>query len=145
LVPLTVNPAWDEQSIFTAHLIDRLFSLHQDPAAPQSTPWILVFFRAKEEDAELSYTSIRALATGYFAKVHRHSDIMRKGAGFYARALRALRTQLQDPQLALEDDVLVAIICMGLYELISFTQPSGWLHHYKGLARLVRAAVVCMI
>lgn len=143
-MPLTVNPAWDEQSIFTSHLIDRLFSFDQDPAAPQSVPWILVFLRAKEEDVALSSTSFRALATAYFAKVHRQSEIMRKGAGYYARALHALRTQLQDPQLVLGDDVLVAIICLGLYELVSFTQPRGWLQHYKGLARLVGVALLCI-
>jgi hypothetical protein len=62
---------------------------------------------------------------------------MQKGAGFYSRALSALRAQLQDATLVLKDDVLVAIICMAIYELVTFHQPTGWLHHYRGLAHLV--------
>lgn len=85
----------------------------------------------------MAFASTRALATGYFAKTHRQSDLMRKGAGFYSRALSALRSQLQDPTLVLKDDVLVAIICMAIYELVTFHQPTGWLHHYRGLAHLV--------
>lgn len=63
---------------------------------------------------------------------------MRKGAGFYSRALSALRKQLQHPVLILRDDVLVSIICMAIYELVTLHQPNGWLHHYRGLAHLVR-------
>jgi hypothetical protein len=77
------------------------------------------------------------LSTIYFAKVNHNNELMRKGAGFYSRALRALRSHLEDPNLVLEDDLIVAIICMAIYEMVTFTQPTGWLHHYKGLARLV--------
>lgn len=143
-MPLMVNLAWDEQSIYVAHLVDRLFSWHQAPASPQPASWLSVLFRRRDDDAELSFTSLRALATAYFAKVHRQTDIMRKGARFYSRALSALRIQLQDPQLVLEDDILAAIICMGIYESVTFTQPNGWLHHYKGLARLVSISMVCI-
>jgi hypothetical protein len=137
LMPLIPNPAWDEQSIFISHLVDNLFVWHEDPASPQSVSWISVLLRYSDDQAVLSFTTIRALATAYFAKVYGSSELMRKGAWFYSRALGALRAQLQDPKLVLEEDVLVSIICMGVYELLAFTQPTGWLNHYKGLARLV--------
>lgn len=137
LLPLIRNPTWDEQSVFATHLVDRLFTWHENPSSPESAAWISVLLKANEDDGVLSFTSIRALATTYFAKTHSQSSLMRKGAGFYSRALSALRSQLQDPYLALQDDILVAIVCMAIYELVTFHQPTGWLHHYSGLAQLV--------
>lgn len=136
-MPLTSNPAFDEQILFTSHLIDRLFSWHRDSTSPQSASWILSLTRPTEDEGDLSTSSLRALATAYFGKTHGHSELIRKGAGFYSRALNSLRGQLQDPNMVLEDEVLVAIICMAIYELVTFDQPNGWLHHYKGLAQLV--------
>ncbi|KAJ5212591.1 uncharacterized protein N7498_004237 [Penicillium cinerascens] len=135
-MPLIRNPAFDEQIIFTSHLINRLFSWHQESTSPESAAWILSLTRHTEDEGDLSTSSLRALATAYFGKTHGHSELVRKGAGFYSRALTSLRRQLQDPNLVLEDEVLVAIICMGIYELVTFNQPNGWLHHWKGLARL---------
>ena len=136
LLPLTLDPGWDEQSLFKFHLVDKLFTWHEDPSSPYSASWISLLLDQTDE-AVLPSTSIRALSTSYFAKVHGHSDLMHKGAGYYSQALRALRGQLQDPKSALEDDILIAVICLGIYELVTFTQPSAWLNHYKGLAQLV--------
>ncbi|KAJ5289480.1 uncharacterized protein N7443_009733 [Penicillium atrosanguineum] len=135
-MPLTVNPAFDEQIVFTSHLINRLFSWAMDPNSPESASWIFSLTCPPENQRGLSTSSLRALATAYFGKTHGHSDLIRKGAGFYSRALTSLRGKLQDPTLVLGDEVLVAIVCMGIYELVTFDQPHGWLHHYKGLARL---------
>lgn len=143
-MPLTSNPAFDEQIVFTSHLMNRLFSWHEDPTSPESASWILSLTR-HTENRDLSTSSFRALATAYFGKTHGHYEIVRKGAGFYSRALNALRGQLLDPMLVLEDVVLVSIICMGIYELVTFDQPNGWLHHYKGLARLVSFPPLCKV
>lgn len=137
LMPISRNPTWDEQSMFTSHLISRLFTWHDDTSSPQTSSWIEILFQRTEEEAALSFTSVRALTTTYFAKVNRKTELMRKGAGFYSRALQAIRSNLEDPNLVLEDDLIVAIICMAIYEMVTYTQPTGWLHHYKGLARLV--------
>lgn len=137
VMPLSVNPAWDEQSMFTSHLVSRLFTWHDDATSLQVASWIELLFQRTEDQAALSFTSVRALATTYFAKVNHNNELMRKGAGFYSRALRTLRSGLEDPNLVLEDDLIVAIICMSIYEMVTLTKPTGWLHHYKGLARLV--------
>jgi hypothetical protein len=137
MMHISVNPAWDEQSMFTSHLVSRLFTWHDDTTSPQAASWIEKLFQRTEDQAALSFTSVRALATTYFAKVNHNNELMRKGAVFYSRALRALQSDLEDPNLVLEDDLIVAIICMSIYEMVTFTQPTGWLHHYKGLARLV--------
>ncbi|KAJ5689713.1 hypothetical protein N7462_004105 [Penicillium macrosclerotiorum] len=129
-------PAWDEQSVFTSHLMNRLFTWHEDPSSPYSVSWVSVLLEPVEEDRMLSSTSIRALATLYFGKIHHETQLVHKGVRFYSQALQALRSQLQHRDLMLEDDVLVAILVMGVYELVAFTQPAGWLQHYKGLARL---------
>lgn len=141
LMPLTPNPMWDEQQVFTSYLVDRLFTWHENPSSPESAAWINVLLQSNQDDGALPFASIRALSTSYFAKRHRQSDLMRKATGFYSRALSALRSQLQDPILVLRDDVLIAIITLAIYELITFSQPRGWLQHYKGLASLVRIAV----
>ncbi|KAJ5684715.1 uncharacterized protein N7477_001060 [Penicillium maclennaniae] len=135
-MPLTVNPAFDEQIVFTSHLINRLFSWATDPNSPASASWILSLTCPTEDEQGVSTSSLRALATAYFGKTHGHYELVRKGAGFYSRALTSLREKLQDSSHVLGDEVLVAIICMGIYELVTFDQPNGWLHHYKGLARL---------
>lgn len=134
---LSVNPVWDEQSMFTSHLVSRLFTWYDDASSPRSASWIEILFQRTEAEAVLSFTSVRALATAYFAKVNQHTELMRKGAGFYLQALRAVRSNLESPTLVLQDDLLVAIICMAIYEMVFFTQPAGWLYHYEGLARLV--------
>ncbi|KAJ5370292.1 uncharacterized protein N7496_006384, partial [Penicillium cataractarum] len=136
LTSIPVNPKWNEQSMFTSHLVRKLFTWHDDKTSPRASSWIELLFQRTEDEAALSFTSVSALATTYFAKVNRNGDLMRKGAGFYSRALRTLRSNLEDSTLALEDDLVVAVICMAIYEMITFTQPTGWLHHYKGLARL---------
>jgi hypothetical protein len=136
-MPLIFNPMFDEQIVFTSHLIDRLFSWHTDPQSPESAAWIFSLTCPSEDEKCLSTSSLRALATAYFGKAHGHSSLVRRGAGFYSRALTSLRGKLQDPTLVLGDEVLVAVVCMGIYELVTFDEPTGWLHHYKGLARLV--------
>lgn len=84
LVPLSVNPAWDEQSMFTSHLVSRLFTWHDDVSSAKSASWIEILFQRTEAEAALSFTSVRALATAYFAKVNHQTELMRKGAGFYS-------------------------------------------------------------
>ena len=137
---LMINPPWNEDSIFISHLIYRLFSWHVDGSSSHSESWVLFLLRQPENPAGLPMTSVRALATSYFGKVNGHPELMRKGAASYSQALRSLRGQLQNPDQVLESDVIVAIVCLGIYELVTFTQPSAWLQHYKGLARLVSAA-----
>lgn len=126
---------WDEQHIFTSYLVDRLFTWHEDEASPYAASWISVLYRS-EDPAGLSMTSLRALATTYFGKVHGQTDLMRRGGVFYTQALQGLRVQLQSPDQALEPDLLVAILCLGIHELVTLTQSSAWLQHYKGLARI---------
>lgn len=142
LMTIPVNPTWNVQSMFTAHLVRQLFTWQDDTSSPRAPSWIEILFQRTEDEAALSFTSVSALATTYFAKVSRDSDLMRKGAGLYARALRTLRSNLEDSTLVLEDDLIVAVICMAIYEMITFTQPTGWLHHYRGLARLVNIHIL---
>ncbi|KAJ5527800.1 hypothetical protein N7513_011959 [Penicillium frequentans] len=134
--PLLMNPVWDEDSLFTTYLIDRIFTWHDDPTSPHSAGWIATLLRPREDEAALSSTSIRALATSYFAKMHGHVSLLQSGARQYSNALGVLQRRLNDSNLALEDDVLLAIICMSMYELVTVADPSAWVNHCKGLAQL---------
>jgi hypothetical protein len=49
VMPISVNPAWDEQSIFTSHLVSRLFTWQDDVSSPQSASWIEVLFQRTED------------------------------------------------------------------------------------------------
>ncbi|KAJ5099046.1 hypothetical protein N7532_006047 [Penicillium argentinense] len=111
-----------------------MFSWYQDSRSPHN--WLKTLLETNEEDGVLSFSSIQAFSMIYFPKMQRQWSLVPKGAVFYTRALRALPSQLEDPVAALSDDVLLAIICMGMYEVVMFDQPTGWLLHYKGLARL---------
>ncbi|KAF7161926.1 hypothetical protein CNMCM5623_007341 [Aspergillus felis] len=130
-----VNPQWDEQHICVSHLVNRLFTWHTDDASPYSASWITVLLHPRDPIG-LSTTSLRALATTYFGKVHSHPDLVRKGAGLYSQALQSLRGQLECPDRALESDLLVAVICLATLESVALTQSSAWLQHYQGLARI---------
>jgi len=134
--PVNVNPSWSENDIVTTYLFDRLFKWNEDPASPHAPAWTSILL-IQDEETELSTASVRALATVYFAKVNGQHQLMRKAVSFYARALRNLQIKLHSQDQAVGDDVLVAIICLAIYELITLTQPRAWLSHYKGLARLV--------
>jgi hypothetical protein len=136
--PLILNPPWSENDIVTTYLFDRLFKFkwYGDSASPHAPVWTSILL-CQDKEAELSTVSVRALATVYFAKVNGQHQLMCKGAFLYTHALRTLQTKLQRQDQAVGDDVLVAIICLAIYELITLTQPKAWLSHYDGLARLV--------
>ncbi|KAJ5637674.1 hypothetical protein N7490_007553 [Penicillium lividum] len=140
--PLSMNPVWDENTLFTTFLVDKLFTWDEDPTSPHSAGWISMMLRSTEDETALSFTSIRALATSYFAKVHGHASLLQKGARQYSHALEALQRELHDSRRALEDDVLLAIICMSVYELVTVTDPSAWISHCTGLAQLSIAYIV---
>lgn len=131
-----VNPQWDEQHIYVSHLVNRLFTWHTDDASPYSASWITVLLHPKDPTG-LSMTSLSALATTYFGKVHSHPDLVRKGAGLYSQALQSLRAHLECPDQVLESELLVAVICLATLESVALTQSSAWLQHYQGLARIV--------
>lgn len=137
LEPIFMNPAWDSQSMFTSHLIQRMFSWHDNPTSPFSAAWVQVLLRDQKQSSTLSRASIQALSTSFFGKVHGDYRLMQQGASHYARALRSLQIQLQDPKRVLEDATLMAVLIMAIYEMVASEHPSGWLNHYKGLARLV--------
>ncbi|KAJ5740844.1 hypothetical protein N7493_000716 [Penicillium malachiteum] len=135
-LPLRINPAFDEQLVFEKNLVDRLFSWHENPHSPHSAGWIMVLLGVKEEDSVLNFSSFRALATAFFGKMRGAPILMAKSKKYYSRALVVLQTQLQDPEGVFEDEVLLGIVCMSIYELITFTDPSAWISHYNGMARL---------
>lgn len=138
---LSVNPPWSENDIVTTFLFNRLFNWNDGPASPHVPAWTSILLHQGNE-AQLSTVSVRALAMVYFAKVNKQHQVMRKGVSFYAHALQDLQTKLLRQDQAMGDDVLVAIICLAIYELIALTQPRAWLSHYQGLARLVSARIL---
>ncbi|KAJ5956373.1 hypothetical protein N7501_010652 [Penicillium viridicatum] len=121
---LSVNPPWSENDIAITYLFNR---------APAWTSILL----CQDNETELSTASVRALAMVYFAKVNKQHQVMHKGVSLYAHTLQTLQTKLHRQDQAMGDDVLVAIICLAIYELITLTQPRAWLSHYQGLARLM--------
>ncbi|KAJ5515996.1 hypothetical protein N7527_007556 [Penicillium freii] len=118
------------------HLFNRVFNWNDGPASPHAPAWTSILL-CQNHDTELSTASVRALAMVYFAKVNKQHQVIHKGVSLYAHALRTLQTKLQRQDQAMGDDVLVAIICLAVYELITLTQPRAWLSHYQGLARLM--------
>lgn len=81
-IPLIRNPGWDEQTILSSYLIDPFFTWHENPTSPESASWISALLQSNGDSGVLSFASTRALVTSYFTKIHGHSDLMGKGAGF---------------------------------------------------------------
>ncbi|CAG8022385.1 unnamed protein product [Penicillium olsonii] len=133
--PLTVNPSWNEHEIMTTYLFREMFDWDLDSIFSHAPAWDSILL-GQDSNAELSTTSVRALSTVYFAKTNKQAGLMRKGARLYADALRLLRAKIQS-QEAIGDDVLIAIILLGTYELICLTHPRAWISHYEGLAKLI--------
>lgn len=137
-LPLSVNPVFDEHTVFTKVIVDNLFDWHDDLESPHAAGWVQPLLHAREEDNILTYSAFRALAISFFAKFRGEGALISKGKTFYARALRNLQSQLQDPDMVMDDGVILSITCMGIYEIITFTNPNAWVDHYKGMAKLVR-------
>ncbi|KAJ5489412.1 hypothetical protein N7539_004302 [Penicillium diatomitis] len=68
VVSISVNPPWDEQSHFTSHLVNKLFTWHENSSSRQSAAWIDVLLQGPHDEASLSFSSVNALATAYIAK-----------------------------------------------------------------------------
>ncbi|KAJ5946676.1 hypothetical protein N7454_003515, partial [Penicillium verhagenii] len=125
-------------AFFTIYLIDNLFTWTEDTS---SAGWVSMLMRPPDSKAALSSSSIYALAVSYFAKVNGHSSLLQKGARLYSRALAALQNELNSKRVV-EDDVLLAIIFMSVYELVTVTDPFAWINHCKGLAHLAIAYII---
>ncbi|KAE8378020.1 hypothetical protein BDV26DRAFT_199045 [Aspergillus bertholletiae] len=139
--PRTVIPSRDEDNIFTTHLIHKIFN-QRDAEAVHLAATISFHLNqpearaATDKSLALPKTSLRALSTTYFGRVHNRPDLLHRGSRWYSDALKELQLQLYHPQYALREDLLVVIIYLAIYESIAFTVPNAWLQHYKGLALL---------
>jgi hypothetical protein len=149
IVPATRQAEWlthpphrpllpDEDAIVHTHLISKLLPRDSGQSSTHFFP-SLVAYASSTPGESVPKEAVRALAAVYFGKLNRDVRIFEKGVRAYVRSLSMLRLTLASPASALEVKTLASVLCLGLYENIAFSHRTGWLRHYEGVSRLVRA------
>ncbi|KAJ5373600.1 hypothetical protein N7517_005606 [Penicillium concentricum] len=100
---------------------------------------------SKAEEKSALYQACNAVAYAYVANITRTSKATSDRAKAYGFALMALRSAVQDSQLYKNDNTLLAIWLLGLYELLLGAQNGtdpvttpGWHIHNQVLSELIR-------
>ena len=87
--------------------------------------------------------SIRALGLAGLARSTGAAHIVRLAGSQYLEAIRAMNSALQDPEMAKQDDTLLAVMILTAFETIANTDAqntlAAWSNHAKGAAALLAA------
>ncbi|RFU35540.1 hypothetical protein B7463_g772, partial [Scytalidium lignicola] len=133
----TINLNAFKENILISHLLKNLFveytntKLHND-----CDSWILYALQKQDTDST-SYVSALALAAAFFGRVQKDMAVLEQGTRNYGRALRQLKTDLGYPERAATYFTVSSALLLSIYELVVFSNISGWLEHFNGIGILV--------
>ena len=91
-------------------------------------------------DIQLS-ASIHAASLASFSNEFNSGDVLRQSREQYGRALRLTNSALGSPKEATKDSTLIAVMLLGLYEILTCTNQSSstsWMDHINGATVLLR-------
>ncbi|KAK0383737.1 hypothetical protein NLU13_9648 [Sarocladium strictum] len=91
-------------------------------------------------DEELTQAAVRAVGLSGLASTTGAETIMRKARASYAEAIERVNTALVDPELAVKDSTIFAVMVLGLFETITCSNSESleaWTHHINGAANLL--------
>lgn len=135
--PLHLNAFKD--NILISHLMQNLFSDAEDTTIwTERDPWILYAIQHPETEPT-SYTSVLALAATFFGRVHKEMTVFEQGTRSYSRALSQLKADLAIPERAVSYSTMASTLILSVYELVVFSNISGWQVHFDGIGALVCA------
>ncbi|KAK1980413.1 hypothetical protein LZ30DRAFT_723428 [Colletotrichum cereale] len=86
-------------------------------------------------------TAIHAAAFGALSLRNKHGRYMKTARASYARALVQTNSCLASPKDAVRDQTLAAVLVLGLFEAIAFSDeqsPASWTAHTNGAVQLLR-------
>lgn len=83
--------------------------------------------------------ALLALSLTRFGRLHANPNAIIQGHAVYSQALIHLQSALYDSQLAWNDETLVSVRALVLYEVFETTSddPSAWQNHLTGMTRLM--------
>ncbi|KAG4431310.1 hypothetical protein IFR05_013207 [Cadophora sp. M221] len=84
----------------------------------------------------ISHQAILSFAAIFFGTQHRQAEITRMGFALYGMVLQRLNETLSDPVYNTNDDLIYAVVTLGILELFVSTGAGNHLKHMAGLERL---------
>ncbi|KAH9221656.1 hypothetical protein DL95DRAFT_455469 [Leptodontidium sp. 2 PMI_412] len=84
----------------------------------------------------ISHQAILSFAAIFFGTQHRQAEITRMGFALYGMVLQRLNEALSDPVYNTNDDLIYAVVTLGILELFVSTGAGNHLKHMAGLERL---------
>lgn len=86
--------------------------------------------------------AVTAVALAALSNIHASPKTMLKAQIEYSAALSATNQALRDPGICKRDDILAAVVMLGIFEIVSCTDTSfidRWMNHLDGAAKLLEA------
>ncbi|KAK5758735.1 hypothetical protein LTS12_011129 [Elasticomyces elasticus] len=136
---LTVPPL--EQSLclfFADHTANRM-----EEGDPGYLDYLPSMYREAKQSSALVQT-VRAIALTHFYNSGNFPEVKSSARGYYGEALATINEALHDPVERLEDDIMMSIWLMQLYEVLTgesarvVEQSTAWISHMQGLVMLLR-------
>jgi hypothetical protein len=94
-------------------------------------------FNEETGTRSLLQSAVLSLAHTFFGNQHKDRQMCQAGSRLYGKTLVSLNSALGHPVHAQRDDVLIAIITLGLRECLVPSGRTSWLMHIQGLERLL--------
>ena len=120
---------------YIAFTVKKLFANGADSPEPKNECWISSIIQ--DDSSHVSYTALKCLATAYFGRMQKRSDIMLQGAHLYSKALLQLKASIENPITAHDHRNVAATMALVHYETIAYTGKYGWIQHAGGTGRLM--------
>jgi Fungal specific transcription factor domain len=104
----------------------------------QPMHWIEVINELPGYESSLR-NAFSALILSQAGKESQDPQLARTSTTLYGQALQDLQLALRDPERIYSDEVLIASMLLGVYEIFegSTADPDSWLSHARGAARLI--------
>ncbi|KAI9708392.1 MAG: hypothetical protein M1820_004096 [Bogoriella megaspora] len=134
IIPSTIDLTGWQDTVAIAYM--RRYLLRGGPVHVASDN---IDFNEKGGDPHrrLLRNAVLSLAITFFGHQHGEESIRQKGFQLYGYTLVDLNQALSHSQHAKRDDVLIAVVTLGLLECFVPTGKASWLMHIQGLERLL--------
>ena len=126
-----------KENILISHLLKNLFVEFTDSGSRgDNHPWILYAIQRRNANCP-SYMAALALAAAFFGRKQHEKTVYDQGARSYGQALRQLKADLDDPERAVTYFTMSSTLLLSIYEVVTFSNISGWLEHFNGIGIVV--------
>lgn len=112
--------------------------MQPSPALRGNYQWLLPMLNHPNVDPVVQ-SSAYAVSLATLATATKSGAVLKTAQEHYARAVTSTNQALGDPMRVRNDDTLVSVILLGVYENVLFGSHSlsAWMHHLKGASALL--------